>query len=128
MTISDGAVAIIVALLSGGTLRSLFLYLKDRRRGRRRAELGTEEFEANAANVTALQKQITAMTSAFDSERKAWQTRDQIRAERISELETELAEARDRLGEAQRTLLAVTRQVESLTEKLAALSQGHIEE
>lgn len=125
MGTTEAIVAIIVALLSGGTARSVFLYFRDRSRERaehaRKVVTGAEDVEISAAATEALLKQIEAMTAAWDEERESYQARDQMRREHIAELTSELAEARNQLGAAQRALVEVSRQVESLTVRLASL-------
>lgn len=123
MGLTEAIVAIIVALLSGGTIRSVFLYLKERKaKTPKRITLGTDDLEVSAAAVVAMQKQIEAMSVAWDEERESYQARDHMRRERIEELEAELDLARERLAVAQSALIEVSRQVESLTLRLASLA------
>lgn len=122
MTTTEAVVAIIVALLSGGTIRSLVQYLRERRERRHRMLLGHEDLSVTTSTVATLQAQIEAMSAAFDKERESYQTRDQLRRQRIEELEDELEAARRQLDIAQRSLVEVSRQVELLTQRLASLA------
>lgn len=116
------ATDLLTAALGGGVMSSAYQYVKDRRREKRSREMGAEQIEVTAPAVAGLQRQITAMTDAFDNERESWRERDRLRSERIAELESELTEVTARLREAQAMLTEVNQQVAGLTQRLSELA------
>src|SRR5690349_11150952 len=117
------ATDLLTAALGGGVMSSAYQFIKERRREKRTREMGAEQIEVTAPAVAAMQKQITGMSEAFDSERESWREQDRIKRERIVELESELRDVTARLREAQEALNEVNDKVAGLTDRLLELME-----